>query len=243
VISNMKVIKQTYLSGIAILFLLGIPGLLLGTNYTFPATRLYTALNNYISSCFKDSDVRFKVEWSRALPDVSLLDSPDSVGISHKGSKFPKGNEVFKVTFYDNKTPMRSIYVSGKIHLFQKVWVSKSRIERDNPIKTGQLTLEEKDLTLLHGNPVDSGSDLTNLVARRTVPSGKVLMRNDLREPYLVERGAKLSVVYRRGGLNITMQSRALQDGCKDEVIWVKNIDTHKRLKVKIVKQGLAVVP
>ena len=200
-------------------------------------------VENYIQNRFAGSGVRYQLEFVQSLPEIRLPQASDSINVSSSGEGLPQGNKVIKVTFYRQKIALRSIYVATKIHLFKKVWVTAYSFKRDEKISVTKLNSEEKDITKLNGEPLEKSPGSGDLVTRRSLPANKVLMKKDVRQPYLICKGHRLDVEYKKGNVRIILQTQALQNGGAGELIWVKNLDTRKRMRVKVVAPSLAVIP
>jgi flagella basal body P-ring formation protein FlgA len=79
------------------------------------------------------------------------------------------------------------------------------------------------------GYPViGSRSELVGKVARRTLLPGRLIARNAIGDPELVQKGKIISAVYEQGALLITASVLALQSGSLGHTIEVRNIDSGK---------------
>ena len=52
------------------------------------------------------------------------------------------------------------------------------------------------------------------------------------------KKGDKVNLVYRNGALKITVQAKSMGEGLPGDYIYVKNLQTGKRLRAQIVKPG-----
>ncbi len=211
--------------------------------YVFTAEKIRQIIQDYFSSRFQESGLKYSVEWLKEIPEIRLFKNPDSVHVQCKDNGLPKGHEVLKVTFFHKHKPLRSLYVSTKIHVFQNVWVVKKTIHQDEPLSLEKLNLESRDISEIVGAPLTEEIDVKTLIARRTLSQGRVITWRDVREPYCVHKGDPVSVVVRKTNFVIRMQVQALQNGSKGDLIWVKNPMTHRRMRVKVLEPELAVLP
>ncbi|MCB1332078.1 MAG: flagellar basal body P-ring formation protein FlgA [Roseivivax sp.] len=78
--------------------------------------------------------------------------------------------------------------------------------------------------------------------ARVVLYPGRAIRLGDLREPALVSRNALVEIVYRRNGLQITAEGRALARGSAGEVIAVLNTSSHARVNGRITPDGRVLV-
>jgi flagella basal body P-ring formation protein FlgA len=209
----------------------------------FHGTQIRSKIEKYIQSCYTGWGIPYQVEWVKPVPDVRLLNKPDSIEVSHRSQSLPVGNEVVKVTFYQGNTAMRSLYVSLKIHVFRKVWVTNEPVRRDQKLERTSLKLEEHDISVLHGNLLDESENIDNLIACRTLSAGEIIRQNDVRQPYAVRKGEGIMLQYIKGPVRMKMAMNAMQNGGRGDMIWVRNPKTRTRMKVKISGPGMAVLP
>ncbi|HFE64937.1 MAG TPA: flagellar basal body P-ring formation protein FlgA [Caldithrix sp.] len=214
-----------------------------GNGYVCYASKIRAQIERYVEEQFSQMHREYQLEWISPISDVRLAKTPDRISVSHKGDRPLCGNRVLKVTFYRQATPLRSIYVSLKIHVFQAVWVTKFSLKKDEIITPVKLKLEQRDISVLRGTPLEKTPGDEELYATRRIAANRVLLKRAVRKGYLVHKGGLVDVEYRKGALRVKMQTRAMQNGGKDEFIWVKNPETRRRMRVKVVAPDLAVLP
>lgn len=65
-------------------------------------------------------------------------------------------------------------------------------------------------------------------VAKRTILPGKLIPLSSLREPYLVEAGQSVTVIFQQDGLTIQATAVPLQPGSLGDVLRLRNVDSGK---------------
>ena len=85
---------------------------------------------------------------------------------------------------------------------------------------------------------VATRAELTGKVARRTLLAGRLIARNSVAVPDLVQKGAIISAVYESGALVITTSVIALQSGVLDEAIQARNVDSGKVIVGSVQADG-----
>ncbi len=98
-------------------------------------------------------------------------------------------------------------------------WISRDRLDEEVVLDEARLIGREVRRRLLAGRPIRVG---------------------DLQEPRLVRRGALVTVVYRRPGLELTAVARALESGSMGEVVRLVNVDSRLAIKARVVGPGRA---
>ena len=87
--------------------------------------------------------------------------------------------------------------------------------------------------------PVIAGrSELVGKVARRTLLAGKLIARNTIGEPDLVQKGTIIPIRYEQGPLTITASVLTLQSGALNDMIQVRNIDSGKVVVATVAADG-----
>jgi flagella basal body P-ring formation protein FlgA len=115
--------------------------------------------------------------------------------------------------------PTQIIYPGDTVHaqMLKTVEVTNTRIRRDYASSLDQVA---------------------GMVARRTLLPGRVIPVSSVREPYVVERGGVITMVYSQGGLMITAQGSALKPGAVGDFIRVRNINTGVMVSGTVMADG-----
>jgi flagella basal body P-ring formation protein FlgA len=79
---------------------------------------------------------------------------------------------------------------------------------------------------------------LVGKVARRTLLALQPIAINAVREPYLVNQGKAVLVVYETGGLTITSQATALDNGSVGDDVNVRNNDSGLLIRGSVASDG-----
>lgn len=84
--------------------------------------------------------------------------------------------------------------------------------------------------------------DVIGLEAKVAIYPGRPIFHRDLREPAAVERNETVQLVFKRGGLFIQTEGRALGRGSVGETIRVMNLSSRKTVFGEIHDDGSVVV-
>lgn len=71
--------------------------------------------------------------------------------------------------------------------------------------------------------------------ARRPLRAGEVLRDNDLRAPLLVNRNSLVTIVLRAGGMSLSAQGRALDDGARGDTVRVLNVQSKRTIEAQVI--------
>ena len=75
-------------------------------------------------------------------------------------------------------------------------------------------------------------------VARRTLLPGKLIPVSSLREPFLVQAGAPVSVLFIEGGLMIAATAVPLEPGALGDLVKLRNMDSGKIFTGIVMRDG-----
>ncbi len=79
---------------------------------------------------------------------------------------------------------------------------------------------------------------LIGKVARRTLLPGQPIPINGVRDPYVVTQGKNALVVFEEGGLTITTNAMALQNGGVGDLVSLRNVDSGTIIKGTVASNG-----
>jgi flagella basal body P-ring formation protein FlgA len=79
---------------------------------------------------------------------------------------------------------------------------------------------------------------LEGKVARRTLLPGRYVQAASIRQPYLVEQGAAVQVLFVAGSLTIAASAVTLQPGSAGDMVKVRNLDSGKILTGIVMADG-----
>lgn len=94
--------------------------------------------------------------------------------------------------------------------------------------------LQPKDLVLSAGTSQSALEPYLGQETRRTIYSGTPVRLRDVQSPVLVRRNAKVSMLYRFKGLEISAVGRALGPGAEGEMIQILNLESRKRVEGRV---------
>ena len=80
--------------------------------------------------------------------------------------------------------------------------------------------------TPARGAIVRASEEIEGKVARRTLLPGRLIPEGSVRDPYLVETGSPVTVMFVHGGLTISTLAVPLQPGAAGDLIKLRNVDS-----------------
>ena len=135
-----------------------------------------------------------------------------------------------------------TIYLSASVRTYQQVVVMARPVPRGALLQPGDLRLEARDTTSLHGGYLEDPSQATGMLTRRPLSPGSVLAHNALEAPDVVQRGQQVVLLARAGGLEVRSAGEALSDGAQGDLIKVRNTVSSRVVEALVTGPGTAVV-
>ncbi len=207
-----------------------------------PQKEIRAKIHRAVEQQFKNSGMRFQVEWVTDLPRWNVGKNVDSIRVSYPFERLPRGNTIFRVEAFRQGRVVRRLSYTITVGVFGKVAVSNSKLPAGHLLSSTDVSWIEKEITNLRGEPITDPHVLENTQTRRFLRKGTVILKAAVTPIPLVKRGKIITLRYQDTALQIDMQVKALEDGAENEIIWFFNPDTKKRIKGKILAPTLAQV-
>lgn len=173
------------------------------------------------------------------------------------GFEIPQGKFDVKVDLDNNnfatkKYTMVTINVNGqKIRKFpvpvlltlkQDVWVATDNIAKDNTLNPANFSLEKKDITNNYALKIGADKNLEDYVAIRAIKSGEIIDRRCVMPKPDVFKNSIVSTIFDAGGINIALDTTALQNGVVGDSIRVHSEKYQKVYTGQIIGENKVLV-
>lgn len=130
--------------------------------------------------------------------------------------------------------------------LFVPVKVSRlgDTLVLTRPLAAGQtltadlLRVETRDQAGLAAGALERPEQAIGRVSARALSAGSALLASDLRSPRLVKRGDQVTLIARRGGLEVRSLGRALADAGEAEQVNVENSSSRRQVRGVVNARG-----
>ncbi|WP_244910280.1 flagellar basal body P-ring formation chaperone FlgA [Agrobacterium rosae] len=120
----------------------------------------------------------------------------------------------------------------------------KHAVVPTSTIFPGDVITRDRVTEVLVTNPnlspgyADATQVVVGKVSKRTLVAGRTIQVGDLRDPFAVQRGATIRIVYSVGGMNLSASGTAIEDGMAGEVVRVRNRDTGVTISGTALQDG-----
>jgi flagella basal body P-ring formation protein FlgA len=100
-----------------------------------------------------------------------------------------------------------------------------------------------KEVTLVPGKKkpdavLTRAEELDGRIAKRTLLPGHYIIASAVREPWVVEQGAPVEVIFATGALTISAAAVTLEPGSAGDLVKVRNIDSGKIFSGTVMADG-----
>ncbi len=131
-----------------------------------------------------------------------------------------------------------SLRVSGVVVEMREVAVLSRSLNRGEPVREGDITLERRPRESLATDAQASITAVLGEVAQHNLTAGSVLREGDTAPPDLVARGETVTIVYTIPGISLSMRGLANDSGRMGAVVNVVNVASKKVLQATVVGPG-----
>ena len=178
------------------------------------------------------------------LPPIGITQSLDALNCPLQNSQITEQGEniVGKVTFSilcNSATGTSSAELTFDASLKLPIVVTKHPIAANKRLTASDLMFISQDISSLHTGYYLAMEQVIGFDVRRALPANKVLNSLLIQPPLLIEKGDEVTVIADLPGLSIRTTGIALTSGRKNKQISVKNSQSGKVVRVRVIDIGL----
>lgn len=197
------------------------------------ATRKFLELEvtDYLQS--SQIQARHQVEVSRLDPRLrlALCDQPLTTKLESPAQ--PVGRTTVRVSC-EGSSPW-SVFVPAQVHLFREVIVAKRPLKRDSILDEADVTLAERDVSLLsQGYLTSIDQVLGNKLTRSALPD-QIIPPTYVSLAEVVRKGDQVVISAKNSTINVRMPGEALSDGALGSQIRIKNQRSGRVIKARVI--------
>jgi flagella basal body P-ring formation protein FlgA len=169
----------------------------------------------------QDSDLETQVEFTNAqqLNPVRPGHTELSVEVPEAGLR--PGVQMVRVRVSQSGRRVAETPVSIRVRVTGTVTVAAERIPANAVLEETSIKTLRKELTANEMNLRGELSELIGLRAKQSISAGQILQRRMLAQPLVIKRGDAVSVIVRRGALELTAMGEARADAALNESVRV----------------------
>ena len=129
----------------------------------------------------------------------------------------------------------KRIGINSRVIVSQEVVKTTRQIKKGEIFTTDNIHIETIKTERLLGNTMKNIKDVLGYEAVNYLPNGRPLLRRSMKKPALGSKGNKIMILAQRGGMKITTPGILKEDGYKDAMVQVLNIESKKIIYGRLV--------
>ena len=129
----------------------------------------------------------------------------------------------------------KRIGINSRVMVSQEVVKTTRQIKKGELFTTDNIHIETIKTERLLGNTIKNIKDALGYEAVNYLPNGRPLLRRSMKKPALGSKGNKIMILAQRGGMKITTPGILKEDGYKDAMVQVLNIESKKIIYGRLV--------
>lgn len=146
-------------------------------------------------------------------------------------------NAGFRTASVSCPSPTWTIYAGVRTEQDVTTLVATRAIRAGGAIDASDTAMRRVPAGTLHGAALQPARLSEGLRARGAIAAGRPILRSMTDLQVVVQSGQQIALRVREGGLVISAQGVALQNGSVGDVIEVENAASHHRLRADVVRQ------
>jgi flagella basal body P-ring formation protein FlgA len=134
-----------------------------------------------------------------------------------------------------NDKYIRRIRVDAKVGVYQDVVKTVNSIQRGNVISELDVIVERTRSEKIFKNVATQLDKVIGKAAKKNIQVGKIIKFRDIKEVPTIKRGSRVMIVAKRGTMRITAPGAVREDGYKNSVVQVVNLETKKLIYAEVI--------
>ena len=137
----------------------------------------------------------------------------------------------------DNKF-FKRLRVNAKVGIYQDVVKTVNSLQRGNVISTSDVVIERVRTERILKDIPTTLDKVIGQAATRNLQNGKIVKFRDLKKVPTVKRGSRVIILARKGSIKITAPGTAREDGFKNSIVQVVNLETKKMVYAEVINSN-----
>ena len=194
---------------------------------------IHDALVNALRSRGAGND--FEVELAASTNNLHVAaDVASTVGIEGLSFDAGTGRFVATVAVPANDPAAARTRVTGRIHKLVSLPVLAETKRRGDVIRANDIQWREVRASEVRDHVITDEEELVGMAAKREIKADSAVHVSQLRRPVLIAKGALVTVELAQGGMSLSTQGKAQEEGSLGDVIRVTNIRSNKIIEATV---------
>jgi flagella basal body P-ring formation protein FlgA len=204
--------------------------------------QVHQAVSGFLAGFFDSPDApRAEIDVSRLDPRLQIDGCSRPLETSLNRQQTPAGRVTVRVDCPAPEAPWTR-YIQASVQVFEPVVVTTRTLRRGERLTAADISLEERDTSMLRDTVYRDPARAEGMAVRRTVTAGSPLTGNSVTEPVLIQRGDTIAITAENETVSIRHQGVALQNGVLGKRISVRNRRSERVIQATVTGPGQASV-
>jgi flagella basal body P-ring formation protein FlgA len=137
-----------------------------------------------------------------------------------------------------NERGFSKVGLKFDVKLYRQVAVAARQVNAHEIFTDDCLRYERMDSGQLAAGFVTDKNKIVGLMAKRPVTPGMVVTDSMVNKPFIIRRGAMVTLLAHIAGMEVTAIGQAMQDGCEGQLIRVQNANSNKYVLGKVLNES-----
>ena len=133
---------------------------------------------------------------------------------------------------------IKRLRVNAKVAVYQDVVKTVSSIQRGNVISVSDVVVERTRTERVLKDIPTTLDKVIGQAATRNLQNGKIVKFRDLKKVPTVKRGSRVIILARKGSVKITAPGTVREDGFKNSIVQVVNLETKKMIYAEVINSN-----
>ncbi len=130
---------------------------------------------------------------------------------------------------------IKRLRVNANVAVYQDVIKTINSLQRGSVIGTSDVVIERTRTERMLRDIPTSLDKVIGKAATRNIQNGKIVKFRDLKKVPTVKRGARVIILARKGSMKITAPGTVREDGFKNSIVQVVNLETKKTIYAEVI--------
>ncbi len=207
-------------------------------------TKVRELICNRLSEKQLSNEAKITITFNPTLQELlSLTEPPYRFVIEPQQSNVQwMGLVGLNVKIYRDNNLVRNIAMLVDVQVKIPVIIANTTINSKSPITRNDIKTVWKDISQ---NNTKSFTDLEKIIdsqAKRMIPAGAIITSDMIESIPLVRRNQLVTVVYQKGGLEIKLVGKSLNNAGRNEIVRVRNERSKEIFSAKVIDSGKVLV-
>jgi flagellar basal body P-ring formation protein FlgA len=187
-----------------------------------------------------DGEIRIELD-DRAIEMHVPIDSPPTLAIRNLRINEATGRFSAAVLAPADR-PTVEMPITGRAVRVTEVPVLAHRLNRGDVIHQDDVTMAKVAVNQIGRDTLTDAKAMVGLEATRYLAAGAPVRVQDLRPQVLVAKNSLVTIVLRAGGMELTVQGKALEEGGRGDIVKVVNTKSKRAIEAQVDGPGTVVI-